>query len=96
MRTKHKYITYRPDKGTYIVSMPIDGKKAYFTCKSLEEAIQKKDSLAELHKLDKNIVKGLSAHATIKTVPTLAEAFTEFVEKKFAPVLHYQRTANTI
>lgn len=85
MRTKHKYITYRPDKGTYIVSMPIDGKKAYFTCKSLEEAIKKKDSLAELHKLDKNIVKGLSAHATTKTVPTLAEAFTEFVEKEIRP-----------
>lgn len=65
--------------------MPIDGKKAYFTCKSLEEAIQKRDSLAELHKLDKNIVKGLSAHATTKTVPTLAEAFTEFVEKEIRP-----------
>ncbi|MCR5440085.1 MAG: site-specific integrase [Selenomonas sp.] len=85
MRTKHKYITYRQDKETYIVSMTINSKKTYVTCHSLEEAIQKRDSLVELHKLDKNIIGGLSSHRVDKVVPILEEAFTEYVEKEIRP-----------
>lgn len=85
MKTGYKYITYREDKNTYIVSIPANGKKTYFTCKSLEEAIQKRESLVELHKLDKYIVSGLSSHRLVKDIPVLEEAFTEFIEKEIRP-----------
>lgn len=85
MKTNHKYITYRPDKETYIVSMTINSKKTYVTCHSLEEAIKQRDSLIELHKLDKNIVSGLSSHRLVKDIPILEEAFTEFIEKEIRP-----------
>lgn len=85
MKTEHKYISYRPDKDTYIVSLRVDGKKTYFTCHSLEEAIKKRDSLVELHNLDKKIVSSLSTERIVKAIPTLEEAFTEFVEKDVRP-----------
>lgn len=65
--------------------MPIDGKKTYISCQTLDEAIKQRDSLAELHKLDKNIVSGLSSHRVDKVVPILEEAFTEFIEKEIRP-----------
>lgn len=85
MRTGQKYISYRPDKNTYIVSMTVNGKKTYISCPTLDEAVKQRDSLAELHKLDKNIIGGLSSHKIEKVVPVLEEAFTEFVEKEIRP-----------
>ena len=82
MKTNHKYITYRPDRGKYIVSMSIKGKKTYISCDTLDDAIKQRDSLI---KLDKTVVGYLSKHKNAKEVPSLEKAFTEFVEKEIRP-----------
>ena len=82
MKTNHKYISYRQDKGTYIISMPVNGKKTYITCHSLDEALKQRESLI---KLDKSVVGYLSRHKNSKEIPSLDEAFTEFMEKEIRP-----------
>jgi hypothetical protein len=43
-RSTRRYITYRPERGTYVVQMRMMGKKTYRVCHSLEEAMETRDA----------------------------------------------------
>lgn len=89
MKTEHKYISYREDRNCYIVTVKINGENRQIiqrTCKTLEEAIEKRDAILALYKLSSKALSLATEKQKIKkTIPTLDEAFSEYVEKEIRP-----------
>ena len=84
MKTEHKYISYREDRDTYIVSIKVNGKQTTKTCKSLKKAIEQRDTLLKLLKLDTSIVEKMSRHSFNEAIPLLYDAFTRYIEDEIS------------
>ena len=73
MKTGHKYITYRENRSCYQVCFKVDGKAITKNCKTLEDAIAQRDNLMSVYRLQGMVPND-------KKVPSLVEAFTNYVE----------------
>lgn len=86
MKTEHKYISYREDKDSYIVTVKITckGKRQIIqkTFKNLQEAIDYRDSLVSLYNLNPAIVDKINSITEAKEIPILQNAFKEYIEKE--------------
>lgn len=85
MKTEHKYISYRADRDSYQVSIKADGKQVTRTCKTLEEALEKRDALLNLHGISTSALSDLRRKDDVEEIPTLEQAFSEFVENDVRP-----------
>lgn len=87
MKTQHKYISYRKDRACYIVSIRYgekNEKRVTKTCKTLEQALEQRETLMNLLKLDESILDS-NYHQKTDGIPTLEEAFSLYVETEVRP-----------
>ena len=87
MKTQHKYISYRKDRACYIVSIRYgekNEKRVTKICKTLEQALEQRETLMNLLKLDEFILDS-NYHQKKDGIPTLEEAFSLYVETEVRP-----------
>ena len=85
MKTDYKYISYRESRDCYIVSIRnSEGKIISKTCKTLEKALEHRATIMKLLQLDETILDS-SYYKKKDSIPTLEEAFTEYVETEVRP-----------
>ena len=86
MKTEYKHIYYRPGRNSYEIKVNVNGKQIVRTAKNLDEALEIREDIMDLYRLDKSILENVAQKKELIS-PILEKALSYWYEKQHRPLL---------